>query len=172
MRAIIAPLVALVAGAVSLVAFPAFAETTATATFHNAEGTNIGTADLTETGGGVVIKAAVTGLPSDQWVAFHIHENGKCDTASNFKTAGGHFNPTHKSHGFLVKDGSHAGDMPNQYVNDQGKMFSQVINTNVTLDDKENGVRGKAIVIHAGADDYMTQPSGAAGERLACATIK
>ncbi|AUG52044.1 superoxide dismutase family protein [Thalassospira marina] len=172
MRAIIVPLIALFAGAVSLVAFPAFAETSATATFHNSDGTNIGTADLTETDGGVVIKAEVSGLPSSQWVAFHIHENGKCDTASNFKTAGGHFNPTHKSHGFLTKDGPHAGDMPNQYVNDEGKLFTQVIDTNVMLDDKTNGVRGKAIVIHAGADDYMSQPSGAAGDRLACAIIE
>ncbi|OSQ39745.1 superoxide dismutase family protein [Thalassospira mesophila] len=172
MRAIIVPLIALTAGAVSLVAFPAFAETAATATFHNDENTNIGTAQLTETDGGVVIKAEVTGLPSDQWVAFHIHENGECDTASKFKTAGGHFNPTHKMHGFLMPNGPHAGDMPNQYVNAQGKMFSQLIDTDVKLDDKETGIRSKTIVIHAGADDYMSQPSGAAGERLACAVIK
>jgi Cu-Zn family superoxide dismutase len=172
MRAITVPLRAFVAGAVSLLAFPAFAEVTATATFHNIEGTNIGTAKLTQTTGGVVIMTALTGLPADQWVAFHIHENGECDTASAFTTAEGHFNPTKNPHGFLVPNGPHAGDMPNQYVNELDKMFSQVINTRVILDGGANAIRGKAIVIHAGEDDYMSQPSGAAGDRIACAIIE
>ncbi|RCK48320.1 superoxide dismutase [Thalassospira profundimaris] len=172
MRAIIVPLIALFAGAVSLVAFPAFAETDASATFKNTDSKEIGTAELTATDGGVVIKAEIDQLPPNHWVAFHIHENGTCEAASNFKSAGGHFNPTDKTHGFLSKNGPHAGDMPNQYVNEQGELFTQVINTNVKLDDDTIGIRGKAIVIHEGADDYMSQPSGDAGSRIACAIIK
>ena len=109
---------------------------------------------------------------SRKWVALHIHETGACDPTSSHESAGGHFNPNEGEHGFLAADGPHAGDMPNQYVGDDGVMRAQVFNGMVTLKEGDNGIRGRAIVIHAGFDDYRTAPAGGAGDRLACAVIK
>lgn len=86
--------------------------------------------------------------------------------------AGGHFNPGSKEHGYDAANGPHAGDMPNQYVAADGTLRAEVLNPEVTLADGEAGIRGRALMIHAGADDYRSQPSGDAGERLACAVIE
>lgn len=139
----------------------------------NAEGDEIGTAVIQQTPGGVLISVAVEGLPSGEH-GFHIHEKGECDPAQGFKTAGGHFAPRSRQHGLKVVAGPHAGDMPNQFAGNDGTMRAEVLNPNVTL---ETGLGslvdadGSALIIHAGADDYMTQPTGAAGGRLACAVV-
>jgi len=145
---------------------------TITASFVGVDGTDIGTAHLSPvSGGGVLIDAEISGLPADSWVAFHIHETGECDPASGFKSAGGHFNPTGAAHGFLAEDGPHAGDMPNQHVEGDGTLRTQVLNAAVTLGAGETAIEGRAIVIHDGPDDYQSQPSGDAGSRIACAVI-
>ena len=77
---------------------------------------------------------------------------------------------TDAAHGVLSDTGPHAGDMPNQWVYDGGTLRAQVSNTHVTLEDGEKGIRGRALMIHA--DDHATQPSGDAGDRLACAAIE
>ncbi|MBU1316886.1 MAG: superoxide dismutase family protein [Alphaproteobacteria bacterium] len=146
--------------------------TTATASFVGADGSENGNATLTEAPGGVLIEVEVSGLPASQWVAFHVHETGSCDHTTGHESAGGHFNPGDKEHGYKSANGPHAGDMPNQYVGTDGTMRAQVLNTSVTLDDAENGIQGKALMVHAGADDYESQPSGDAGERLACGVIE
>ncbi|WP_118133627.1 superoxide dismutase family protein [Oceanicella sp. SM1341] len=162
----------LAAGAFAgLCALPA-AAADATASFVNAEGGEAGSAELTATGSGVLIEAEITGLPAESWVAFHIHENGACDAADGFKSAGGHFNPTGAEHGYLSEGGPHAGDMPNQYVGADGVLRTQVLNPAVTLGEGEADIAGLAIVIHDGTDDYSSQPSGDAGSRIACAVIE
>lgn len=146
---------------------------TATASFVNADGETSGSAELREiASGGVLIKVEVTGLPQDSWVAFHVHETGSCDAATGHEAAGGHFNPSSKEHGYDVAEGPHAGDMPNQYVPADGTLRAEVFNHAVTLADGETGIRGRALMVHAGADDYRSQPSGDAGDRLACAAIE
>ncbi len=145
---------------------------TAQADFLGLAGTESGRATLTGSDGGVLFEIELTGLPPRKWVALHIHETGACDPSSSHESAGGHFDPGGKEHGFLAADGPHAGDMPNQYVGDDGVMRAQVFNAMVRLEDGDNGIRGRAIVVHAGFDDYRTAPAGGAGDRVACAVIR
>ena len=148
-------------------------QATATASFVDAEGEASGTAELREaSSGGVLIKVEVNGLPEDGWVAFHIHETGSCDAATGHESAGGHFNPGSSEHGYDAANGPHAGDMPNQYVPADGTLRAEVFNHAVTLAEGQTGIRGRALMVHAGADDYRSQPSGDAGDRLACAVIE
>lgn len=145
----------------------------ATAAFVDAKGGASGTAELLSgQNGGVLIKLEVKGLPASQWVAFHVHETGTCDAATHHDSAGGHFNPTDKEHGYGAARGWHAGDMPNQHVGADGVLRAEVFNGAVTLDKGAMGIVGRALMIHAKADDYVSQPSGKAGDRLACAMIK
>lgn len=145
---------------------------TATADFVGKDGKETGRAALTSARNGVFIEMEVTDLPSGKWVAFHIHETGECDAAHGHESAGKHFNPGKTEHGFLAANGPHAGDMPNQYVGSDGVLRAQVFNSLVVLDNAENGIRGRALMIHAKSDDNRSQPSGDAGERLACAVIE
>jgi len=151
---------------------PALAQETVEVGFVNGEGQDNGTAELTATPTGVLMQLEISGLPAGQWVAFHVHETGSCDHTTGHDSAGGHFNPTGKEHGYLAKSGPHAGDMPNQYVGADGILRAQVFNGGVTLDKGERGIMGRALMIHAKADDYQTQPTGDAGARLACGVIE
>lgn len=159
--------------AAALAALPVYGqEAGATATFIDSAGEEIGTASLTEAETGVLIEIEVSGLPGGGWLAFHVHEHGMCDPAEGHESAGDHFNPGDAAHGLLAGGGPHAGDMPNQYVPDDGVLRAHVFNAMVSLDGEENGIRGRALMLHAQGDDYVTQPSGDAGERLACAVIE
>lgn len=146
---------------------------TAIANFVGKDGKEDGRASLTAAaGGGVLIEVEISGLPANKWVAFHVHETGKCDAATHHESAGKHFNPTSAEHGLLAASGPHAGDMPNQYVGQDGVLRAQVFNSMVSLDGKKDGIRGRALMIHANSDDYRSQPAGGAGERLSCGVIK
>jgi superoxide dismutase, Cu-Zn family len=151
---------------------PAGAQT-ASATLKNAEGKDVGTARLTQTPAGVLINLSVKGLPAGEH-AFHIHAVGKCEPP--FTTAGGHFNPANKKHGMMTADGHHAGDMPNLHIPASGELAVEIVNADITLDKgKPNSVfdaDGSAVVIHAGKDDYKTDPTGDAGGRIACGPIQ
>ncbi len=155
-----------------LLSGPAAAQT-ATASLKAADGKEVGTADLTAVPGGVLLKVSVKGLPPGEH-AFHVHAVGKCEPP--FTTAGGHFNPDSKKHGLAVAEGHHAGDMPNLHMPENRELTVEVMNTAVTLDkDKPNSVLdadGSAIVIHASADDYKTDPTGKAGDRIACGVVQ
>jgi superoxide dismutase, Cu-Zn family len=153
-----------------------FAQTSqqATATFFNPQGHEIGHAALTQTTGGVVIDIDVSNVAAGEH-GFHIHETGTCDATEGFKSAGGHFEPAQHQHGYMAEHGPHAGDMPNQFVGTDGKFRAHVLNPNVTLTDGPASLfdaDGSAIVIHADADDYSSQPTGNAGDRIACAVIE
>lgn len=144
----------------------------AIANFIGKDGKETGRAALTQGKNGVLIEMEVTNLPPGKWVAFHVHETGKCDAAHSHESAGKHFNPGDTEHGFLATNGPHAGDMPNQYVGADGILRAQVFNSMVVLDGEENGIRGRALMIHGKSDDNRSQPAGDAGERLACAVIE
>jgi Cu-Zn family superoxide dismutase len=121
----------------------------------------------------VLIALSVKGLPPGER-AFHIHGVGKCEAP--FTSAGPHFNPAGKKHGLLAADGHHAGDLPNLHVPASGELVVEVLNANVTLEkDKPNslfGPQGTALVVHAGRDDYKTDPAGDAGGRIACGLVE
>jgi len=139
----------------------------------NAKGESLGEAKVEQTSAGVLVTLEVSGLPEGD-LGFHVHERGLCEPATDFSTAGGHFEPGSKAHGFKVENGHHAGDMPNLMVGADGKARIQVLNNAVMLDGGEAGLMdadGSALVIHAGPDDYVSQPSGASGARIACAVI-
>jgi Cu-Zn family superoxide dismutase len=146
-------------------------EQKASAVFMDAENKQIGTAMLTQTPSGVLIDIKVKGVPAGEH-GFHIHETGKCEPP-DFKSAGDHYNPTNAKHGYFAGNAKHAGDMPNQFVQD-GMLRAHVLNSQVTLKDGKATLfdaDGAALVIHMGADDYHSQPSGEAGDRFACAVI-
>jgi len=143
-----------------------------TASFLDSQGQEAGSAALTATPGGVLIEVEATGLPASSWVGFHIHETGTCDHQTGHESAGGHFNPADTPHGLLTEGGPHAGDMPNIWVDAEGTARAQVFNPLVTLAEGDTAIRGRALMIHAGPDDYQSQPSGDAGDRLACAVIE
>ena len=165
------PIAMLASVAMIGLALPAAAQT-ATATLKDASGKEVGKADLTETPHGVLLKLSLKGFPAGER-AFHIHAVGKCEPP--FTSAGGHFNPTAKKHGMSAADGAHAGDMPNLFIPASGDLIVEVANPAITLvEGKANSVfdaDGSAIIIHAGPDDYKTDPTGNAGDRVACGII-
>jgi Cu-Zn family superoxide dismutase len=160
--------------ALALASGAALAQETAKAQFKNTKGEQIGTAVLTQTPYGVLIDVDISGIPAGEH-GFHVHETGRCTPEDGFKSAGAHFSPTEHKHGVRVENGPHAGDMMNQFVASDGKLRAHVINTRITLKDGESSVfdkDGSALVVHAKADDYKSQPSGDAGDRIACAVIE
>ena len=148
---------------------------TASATLVNANGDRVGTAELVQTpNDAVLIQLDVQGLEPGTH-AFHIHQTGRC-SAPDFRSAGGHFAPRGRSHGILHPHGEHAGDMMNLRVPAGGSAQTERLARHVTLVPGAAGFLfdedGSALVIHAGADDYQSQPSGDAGSRVACGVIR
>lgn len=144
----------------------------AKATLKDAQGKTLGEATLRESPAGVLVKLDLQGVPPGTH-AFHVHTVGKCD-APDFMTAGGHFNPTTMKHGLLAAGGPHAGDMPNLYVPADGKLSVEVLDQNVTLAAGPKSLfdaDGSALMLHATADDYTSDPAGNAGARLACGVV-
>jgi Cu-Zn family superoxide dismutase len=144
-----------------------------TVKLSDAAGKSVGTAKLEADAGGVKITLAVKGLPPGDH-AIHIHDTAKCE-APDFKSAGGHFNPEHKKHGKDNPEGAHAGDMPNFTADAKGGSTASVVAPGVTLDDGPHSVftgGGTALMIHEKADDLKTDPTGGAGNRIACGVIK
>jgi Cu-Zn family superoxide dismutase len=131
----------------------------------------VGAATLTETPHGVLIHVNLTKGPSGAH-AFHLHAVGKCEPP--FTSAGPHFNPTTKQHGVENPMGLHAGDLPNLQVPSDGVLSFDVFARDVTLKTGANSLLdadGTAIVLHAQADDYKTDPAGNAGDRVVCGII-
>jgi Cu-Zn family superoxide dismutase len=148
------------------------AATTAKADLTNSKGEKVGTANLKETPKGVSLSLEVSNLPPGVH-GFHIHAVGKCEPP-DFKSAGSHFNPEGKKHGWENPEGHHAGDLQNLTVDAEGKAKVKLVVTGVTLGDGPNSLfqpQGTAIVIHADPDDMKTDPAGNAGARIACGVI-
>jgi len=146
--------------------------TMASAALADASGRGVGEARFQETPHGVLLtlelRNATPGVHG-----LHIHQVGRCD-APMFESAGAHFNPDRRAHGFLNPEGPHAGDLPNLFVPASTELSVDYLIPNVTL---ENGPRslidadGSALMMHEGKDDYRTDPAGDAGDRLACGVI-
>jgi Cu-Zn family superoxide dismutase len=122
--------------------------------------------------GGVHVTGTLTGLTPGEH-GFHIHEKGDC-SAPDGSSAGGHFNPDGVDHGQVTAPTHHAGDSNNITADAQGNVtIDQMLsaNTDIGKGDKYDIV-GKGVIVHEKPDDYKTQPTGDAGDRLACGVIE
>lgn len=143
----------------------------ASAALNAADGGARGSASVAERDGGLEISVSAKGLSMGAH-GIHLHTVGKCD-APDFMTAGGHWNPTARKHGRNNPDGAHSGDLPNLIIGTDGAGSITFIVPGATLSGP-NGLLdadGAAVVIHAGADDYVTDPSGNSGGRIACGVL-
>lgn len=136
---------------------------------HPTEGNDVtGTVKFTRTETGVRIVADVSGL-SEGKHGFHIHELGDC-TAPDGTSAGGHYNPTGEKHGGPDDAERHVGDLGNIMADADGNAGYERVDNVIELNG-EHSIIGRAVIIHAGEDDLESQPTGAAGARLACGVI-
>lgn len=137
-------------------------------------GSNLsGNAVFTEENGEVTMTAVIDGL-AEGMHAIHIHENADC-SAEDGSSAGGHWNPTFEKHGkWGDPEGYHKGDIGNFKVdaNGNGTITMTTDEWCIGCDDETKNIIGKSVVIHDGVDDFTSQPSGAAGTRVGCGTIK
>lgn len=156
---------------------PAIAQdqASATATFMNADGTEIGVVTLTQGESGVSLSGELSGVEPGEH-GFHFHQTGDCDASANFESAGSHFNPTDHQHGLENPEGPHAGDLPNVTADAAGNVTLDLSTDTVSLEEGDPAYvfdeDGTALVLHANADDYVTDPSGNSGDRIACAVIE
>ncbi len=128
-----------------------------------------GTVEFKETPDGIEVTANLEGLKKGDH-GFHIHEKGDC-SAPDAMSAGGHFNPTNMKHGAPDAEEHHEGDMGNITAEKDGKATKTFTLKGATLGDGNTSIAGKGFIIHAKADDMKTQPTGNAGDRVACGTI-
>lgn len=140
----------------------------ATAELENRDGEAVGNVEFTQTPNGTLIRASFSGLPAGIH-ALHVHETGRCE--GSFDSAGGHYAPLDQGHGILDGDGIHAGDLPNIHVAESAPLQVQYMSRSLLLGDTLLDSNGAAVVLHRHADDYQSNPAGAAGPRIACGVI-
>lgn len=145
------------------------------ASLQNVDGEYVGNAIFTQDRNGVTVQVTVEGFTTAAAGAhgIHIHTVGAC--APDFEAAGSHFNPTAMQHGLDNPAGAHAGDLPNLDIDADGNGAFEATTDLITLAAGDNSLfdsDGSALVIHADADDMLTDPSGNSGERIACGVIE
>jgi superoxide dismutase, Cu-Zn family len=148
------------------------ADTSAVADLKDPQGQSVGTARFTQLGNAVRIVLDAKGLPAGPH-GVHVHTVGKCDPP-DFNSAGGHFNPLGKQHGAKNPQGSHAGDLPNLTVAADGSGRMETTTEQLTLGSGPTSIwdaDGSALVVHAAADDFTTDPTGNSGARIACGVL-
>ncbi len=138
----------------------------AVAVLHPTDGFDAkGTVYFTAVENGVQLTAEISGL-SEGNKGFHIHQYGDC-TATNGTSAGGHFNPEGMDHAGPTDAIRHMGDMGNITANAQGNAMIDYVDKTIHI----NMILGRGVIVHNGEDDLSSQPSGAAGPRVACGVI-
>ncbi len=127
---------------------------------------------LVPMGDGLHLRGEVGGLVPGSRHGFHIHEKGDC-SAADASSAGGHFNPTGQPHGRAGQGAHHAGDADNLVADAKGVARVDAHLGGLSLGNgAANDVAGRAVIVHAAADDYTSQPAGNAGARVACGVIQ
>ncbi len=140
------------------------------AVLHPTAGNKVsGTVTFTPVTDGVQVQAEITGLTPGKH-GFHVHEFGDCSAADG-SSAGGHFNPTNKPHAAPNAAQRHVGDMGNIEADASGQAKLDYVDHHMSLSNDETSVIGRAVIVHAKADDLKSQPSGDAGARVACGVI-
>ncbi|WP_124980669.1 superoxide dismutase family protein [Nonlabens xiamenensis] len=131
-----------------------------------------GVIEFMQTEEGVVMEADLSGLEPGPH-AIHIHQNGDC-SAEDGSSAGGHWDPTSEAHGKWGDEMHHSGDIGNLEADEEGNA-TLTFSTDkwcISCDDDMKNIVGKGVIVHAKADDFTSQPSGAAGARVACGVIE
>jgi Cu-Zn family superoxide dismutase len=140
--------------------------------FLSKSGSNVnGTAEFSEKNGKVTVTAKISGLKPGVH-AIHIHEKADC-SAADASSAGGHWNPTFKKHGKWGSAEHHKGDIGN-FTADASGNGQITLSTDewcIGCGDTNKDILGKGLIVHEGADDFTTQPTGNAGGRVACTAI-
>ena len=151
----------------ALVGATARAQTTqpsAIAVLSPTEGNDLqGTVTFIQTPEGVRVQANLTGLTAGTEHGFHVHQYGDC-SASDGTSAGGHFNPHGADHARPDAASRHVGDLGNS------EATYDRVDTQLAFEG-ESSIIGRAVIVHGGTDDLSSQPSGAAGPRIACGVI-
>jgi len=132
----------------------------------------VGTVVFSEENGFVKMNALITGLDPGEH-AIHIHESSDCSSPDG-TSAGGHWNPTNQPHGkWGDTKGYHKGDIGNLIADEEGEGSYYLLTDQWCIDcgDQTKDIIGKAIIVHAGIDDFTTQPTGNAGGRISCGGI-
>ena len=155
---------------------PTTVSATATLTGAPGDADFSGSVTFTDDGmGGVKIEAHFSGVDTPGLHGLHIHETGDCshDPAGgkHFSSAGGHFNPAGAEHACPPTDPRHAGDLGNVTIGSDGSAHLEMTSNLIALSGA-NSVVGRAVILHAGEDDCKTQPTGNAGDRLACGVVQ
>lgn len=146
---------------------------TATATLSPTAGNGVtGTVRFARsTGGRTLVTADVTGLRPDSEHGFHVHERGDC-SAPDAASAGGHYNPANAPHGNPATLHRHAGDLPNLRADASGRATLTWLTSDLEVRAGASSVLGRSVIVHADRDDYLGQPAGNSGARLACGVIQ
>ena len=146
----------------------------ATAKLESADDPKLaGTVTFTQEGDQVRVVADVTGVGKPGPHGFHLHENGLCEhdpAGKHYTTSGGHYNPTGAAHACPDSAAHHAGDFGNIDIKADGSGHLELTTSMLSLMGANTPV-GKAVILHAGADDCKTQPTGNSGARLACGVV-
>lgn len=145
------------------------------ASLRGLDGKAVGEATFVQGPTGVLIRLELRGVAPGPH-GLHLHAVGRCEAADKFQSAGSHIGADGVMHGLLAEEGPHAGDLPNVNVREDGTASVELFTTYVTLRDDEGTFRlldedGSALVLHAKADDQMTQPGGGTGDRIACGLL-
>jgi len=138
------------------------------ASLVDSTGRTIGSVTIAQTSGGVSLTISASGIPHGLH-AVHVHSIGRCDLPS-FESAGTHWNPAGRDHGLNNPSGPHAGDLPSVPASSSGVVAETLVlggTSFAALSDAD----GSALIIHADADDNITNPSGNSGARIACAIL-
>lgn len=151
---------------------PFMQQTSAHATLEAKSDSQVsGDVDLIQQGTKVLLIARVAGLTPNSIHGFHIHEKGDC-SAADASSAGGHFNPDAHPHASQATPSHHFGDLPNLKADNTGHAIYRATLENASLAEGAHALIGHAMILHRDADDYVTQPAGNAGPRVACGVIK
>jgi superoxide dismutase, Cu-Zn family len=139
-----------------------------TANLVSSSGAVLGTVRVFSEPTGVMLRIDATGVPAGQH-GVHVHTTGRCDPPG-FTSAGPHWNPSERKHGHRNPAGFHMGDLGNLGVGADGRLIAGLLVPQATIDALRDA-DGAALVLHAKADDEVTDPSGNSGDRIACAVL-